>query len=419
MSRSGLFVVLLLALIASNNASPSDRIIPEDPQELLVDPDAHPADASPESSKIKNHQLREVAKKLKTLGLEPTTKHKLQDSLAVLSTSTTRAIDDGGTKALIDSVANGKVNMHQAIQTVKDGLEGDFRTGSGDLDTLASDVDTAIKTIPEATLEGIKGRASDWCDAKEDLDARTTAYDTAAAAVANFDPVLPTAEAFFSKLVPVTDCNSETTLVGGQCPDPALSLATISSGLQAGIRQARLAYHTLDATMDTSLQAKTSSIQTNIEKNTTYTTGISDTVQLHRDMCAVNFGVYQSSITTFNGHNAHRAQVYRTLEEISCAATNLGDSAAEQTCVSGLNSISQIQSTKFADKVAETLTCPADSVYLDQISGYRTLSLSVSWQPSTIVCPAVKIPTTNGPTAAPTPRHHHQEEIQMITALPL
>ena len=306
MSRSGLFVVLLLALTASNNASPSDRIIPEDPQELLEDSDAHPADASPESSKIKNHQLREVAKKLNTLGLEPTTKQKLQDSLAVLSTSTTRAIDDGGTKALTDRVPNGKVNVHQAIQTVKDGPEGDFRTGSGDLDTLASDVDTAIKTIPVATLEVIKGRASDWCVAKEDLDARTTAYDTAAAAVANFDPVLPTAEAFFSKLVPVTDCNSETTLVGGQCPDPALSLATISSGLQAGIRQARLAYHTLDATMDTSLQAKTSSIQTNIEKTTAYTTGISDTVQSHSVQSTLVSTRVLSPLSTATMRTEHR-----------------------------------------------------------------------------------------------------------------
>ena len=95
-------------------------------------------------------------------------------------------------------------------------------------------------------------------------------------------------------------------------------------------------------------------------------------------MCAVNFGIYQSFVTTPNGHNAHRAQAHRTLEEISCAATNLGDSAAGQMCLSGLNSISQIQSTKFADGMAEALTCPLDSAYSDQISGYMALSSSAS-----------------------------------------
>merc|ERR1719424_1862951 len=172
----------------------------------------------------------------------------------------------------------------------------------------------------------------------------------------------------------------------GKCPAAAPNLDEGTGALKVGFQNARDEYHRLDSIKTRECSVKAADVTNEETNETAYKLTIKTFLDAHVDACAPDSTVYTTAVSSFNTNNAHRAAMYKSLDKIMCYIKNITDADA---CISAL---STNYAAKFPAHATASPACPTRAAYALQISNYRSLSLTESWEPSDTTCPAVTAP---------------------------
>jgi len=339
-------------------------------------------------------ELATLSKEAHTSG-QTTAIKQLKHVMVLLEATPNGTATDGGTKKLADRVKTMRDVVQSAIVAMQSGLDSDFTAALADLSTLLNVINSTVRTVETSEQTSIKLKAHNWCIAKEAKDNSTKKCRDATTNVTNFDPAIAVNDAFYKHIGSITDCPAGTALVDGKCPAGVVNLD--ESTLKAGFQDARDAYHELDVTKTSECGIKTVDEDNEGTNQTAYETTIATILDDHVAACNPDSTVYTTAVTSFNTNNGHRAAMYKSLDKIKCYVNNIDNSADAAACISAL---STDYATKYTDHTTAAPTCPTRAVYALQISNYESLSLTESWEPSDITCPAVTAPPP-APTPAP------------------
>jgi hypothetical protein len=327
---------------------------------------------------------------------------ELAKSVELLAATPPGTDTDGGTADLAARVATAKQAVKSAISTMSSGLTTDYDQGKTDLTTLKNAIDVAVQDVSADQKVNLKNHANNACSAEElaetarsDLQTKTTARD-------NYDPTIPDNLAYFKKLGSISQCDR--TSATSTCPDPTV---TVASDLLVAFKDVTQEYYNKDKAMQDAEATKVSAELTAATKLTVVTTTVTTILDGLVDHCSSDGNIYNSAVDEFNGNNAHRGNMLRTLREIECMIDHIDNSAgtavavsdpasgaaatatSAHECKTATKTATTLQSENFADATKETFTCPTRASYVDKVKAVHSMQLTDTWIASVSNCASV------------------------------
>merc|ERR1712195_200349 len=424
-------LVVLTCLAWSTSASVLDAVVPEDM--LENSPSATPSRLPPlaliatnaittELATMKKHapsdagvaQIEGMIQMMNKESADPASSHrcdaKIPADQATCSAQTTKSgcesiVDsdtdsgqmctyqmDGGTKDMADLLTSAKTTINAAVTTMLSGLETAYANAKLDLQAMDTAIDNSKQTISPTELEAIKTKATTWCSKKRALETATSDASTAASALTTkLNEPLGLSDVLVKEVGTIgpSDCSQANS-------------------------------DAKDSTCSAGSPNLASRIQTKIDTVTV-------TASTYHSMCGSSDQVHNTAVTLFNGNNAGRSAMYRSLGVILChinhmssgqtftMPTNLlksgeaNPTTSATDCNGKLKADSTIKTELFPDATSNedsNKACPALSAYEDDIRNYGSLGFDKDeseWSATTTKCDAVTAAAGPSPPPAPAP----------------
>merc|ERR1712166_1690175 len=351
----GIALVVLTCLAWSTSASVLDAVVPEDM--LENSPSATPSRLPPlaliatdaittELATMKKHAPSDagVAQiegmiQMMNESADPVSSHrcdaKIPADQATCSAQTTKSgcesvVDsdtkkkctyqmDGGTKDMADLLTNAKTTINAAVTTMLSGLETAYANAKLDLQAMDTAIDNSKQTISPTELEAIKTKATTWCSKKRALETATSDASTAASALTTkLNEPLGLSDVLVKEVGTIgpSDCSQgnsdarDSTCSAGSC-----NLAGRIQNKIAIVRNQYLAASWVKFDKDADKATATTEESTSKDS---FQDAVTDTASAHYAMCDSSEKVHNTAVSLFNGNNAGRSAMYRSLGVILC-----------------------------------------------------------------------------------------------------
>merc|ERR1712166_782991 len=335
---------------------------------------------------------------------------------------------DGGTKDMQHLLTSAKTTINAAVTTMLSGLETAYANAKLDLQAMDTAIDNSKQTISPTELEAIKTKATTWCSKKRALETATSDASTAASALTTkLNEPLGLSDVLVKEVGTIgpSDCsqaNSDaknSTCSAGSC--------NLASRIQTKIDTVRGEY--LAASWDKFEKDALETTATTEEgaSKDAFQDTVTVTASTYHSMCGSSDQVHNTAVTLFNGNNAGRSAMYRSLGVILChinhmssgqtftVPTNLlksgeaNPTTSATDCNGRLKANSTIKTELFPDATSNedsNKACPALSAYEDDIRNYGSLGFDKDeseWSATTTKCDAVTAAAGPSPPPAPAP----------------
>merc|ERR1712195_132326 len=460
-------LAVLTCLAWSTSASVLDAVVPEDM--LENSPSATPSRLPPlaliatnaittELATMKKHapsdagvaQIEGMIQMMNKESADPASSHrcdaKIPADQATCSAQTTKSgcesiVDsdtdsgqmctyqmDGGTKDMADLLTSAKTTINAAVTTMLSGLETAYANAKLDLQAMDTAIDNSKQTISPTELEAIKTKATTWCSKKRALETATSDASTAASALTTkLNEPLGLSDVLVKEVGTIgpSDCSQansdakDSTCSAGSC--------NLASRIQTKIDTVRGEY--LAASWDKFEKDALETTATTEEgaSKDAFQDTVTATASTYHSMCGSSDQVHNTAVTLFNGNNAGRSAMYRSLGVILChinhmssgqtftVPTNLlksgeaNPTTSATDCNGKLKADSTIKTELFPDATSNedsNKACPALSAYEDDIRNYGSLGFDKDeseWSATTTKCDAVTAAAGPSPPPAPAP----------------
>merc|ERR1711865_219917 len=427
-------LVVLTCLAWSTSASVLDAVVPEDM--LENSPSATPSRLPPlaliatdaittELATMKKHapsdagvaQIEGMIQMMNKESVDPASSHrcdaKIPADQATCSAQTTKSgcesiVDsdtdsgqmctyqmDGGTKDMEDLLTSAKTTINAAVTTMLSGLETAYANAKLDLRAMDTAIDNSKQTISPTELEAIKTKATTWCSKKRALETATSDASTAASALTTkLNEPLGLSDVLVKEVGTIgpSDCSQ----ANSDAKDSTCSAGSpnLASRIQTKIDTVRGEY--LAASWDKFEKDALETTATTEEgaSKDAFQDTVTVTASTYHSMCGSSDQVHNTAVTLFNGNNAGRSAMYRSLGVILChinhmssgqtftVPTNLlksgeaNPTTSATDCNGKLKADSTIKTELFPDATSNedsNKACPALSAYEDDIRNYGSL----------------------------------------------
>jgi len=334
---------------------------------------------------------------------------------------------DGGTKDMEDLLTSAKTTINAAVTTMLSGLETAYANAKLDLQAMDTAIDNSKQTISPTELEAIKTKATTWCSKKRALETATSDASTAASALTTkLNEPLGLSDVLVKEVGTIgpSDCSQ----ANSDAKDSTCSAGSpnLASRIQTKIDTVRGEY--LAASWDKFEKDALETTATTEEgaSKDAFQDTVTVTASTYHSMCGSSDQVHNTAVTLFNGNNAGRSAMYRSLGVILChinhmssgqtftVPTNLlksgeaNPTTSATDCNGKLKADSTIKTELFPDATSNedsNKACPALSAYEDDIRNYGSLGFDkdeADWSATTTKCDAVTAhAATGGPGLAP------------------
>merc|ERR1712166_1103217 len=321
---------------------------------------------------------------------------------------------DGGTKDMADLLTSAKTTINAAVTTMLSGLETAYANAKLDLQAMDTAIDNSKQPISPTELEAIKTKATTWCSKKRALETATSDASTAASALTTkLNEPLGLSDVLVKEVGTIgpSDCSQ----ANSDAKDSTCSAGSpnLASRIQTKIDTVRGEY--LAASWDKFEKDALETTATTEEgaSKDAFQDTVTVTASAHYAMCDSSEKVHNTAVTLFNGNNAGRSAMYRSLGVILChinhmssgqtftVPTNLlksgeaNPTTSATDCNGKLKADSTIKTELFPDATSNedsNKACPALSAYEDDIRNYGSLGFDKDesdWSPITTKCAAV------------------------------
>ena len=335
---------------------------------------------------------------------------------------------DGGTKDMEDLLTSAKTTINAAVTTMLSGLETAYANAKLDLQAMDTAIDNSKQTISPTELEAIKTKATTWCSKKRALETATSDASTAASALTTkLNEPLGLSDVLVKEVGTIgpSDCSQ----ANSDAKDSTCSAGSpnLASRIQTKIDTVRGEY--LAASWDKFEKDALETTATTEEgaSKDAFQDTVTVTASTYHSMCGSSDQVHNTAVTLFNGNNAGRSAMYRSLGVILChinhmssgqtftVPTNLlksgeaNPTTSATDCNGKLKADSTIKTELFPDATSNedsNKACPALSAYEDDIRNYGSLGFDKDeseWSPITTKCDAVTAAAGPSPPPAPAP----------------
>merc|ERR1711865_702884 len=458
-------LAVLTCLAWSTSASVLDAVVPEDM--LENSPSATPSRLPPlaliatdaittELATMKKHapsdagvaQIEGMIQMMNKESADPASSHrcdaKIPADQATCSAQTTKSgcesvVDsdtnekctyqmDGGTKDMEDLLTSAKTTINAAVTTMLSGLETAYANAKLDLQAMDTAIDNSKQTISPTELEAIKTKATTWCSKKRALKTATSDASTAASALTTkLNEPLGLSDVLVKEVGTIgpSDCSQANSDAKDSTCSPGSP--NLASRIQTKIDTVRGEY--LAASWDKFEKDALETTATTEEgaSKDAFQDIVTVTASTYHSMCGSSDQVHNTAVTLFNGNNAGRSAMYRSLGVILChinhmssgqtftVPTNLlksgeaNPTTSATDCNGKLKADSTIKTELFPDATSNedsNKACPALSAYEDDIRNYGSLGFDkdeADWSATTTKCDAVTAAAGPSPPPAPAP----------------
>merc|ERR1711957_117154 len=329
-------LAVLTCLAWSTSASVLDAVVPEDM--LENSPSATPSRLPPlaliatdaittELATMKKHapsdagvaQIEGMIQMMNKESADPASSHrcdaKIPADQATCSAQTTKS----GCESVVDSDTNAKTTINAAVTTMLSGLETAYANAKLDLQAMDTAIDNSKQTISPTELEAIKTKATTWCSKKRALETATSDASTAASALTTkLNEPLNLSDVLVKEVGTIgpSDCSQansdakDSTCSAGSC--------NLASRIQTKIDTVRGEY--LAASWDKFEKDALETTATTEEgaSKDAFQDTVTVTASTYHSMCGSSDQVHNTAVTLFNGNNAGRSAMYRSLGVILC-----------------------------------------------------------------------------------------------------
>merc|ERR1712166_1341508 len=336
---------------------------------------------------------------------------------------------DGGTKDLEDVLTSAKTSINAAITTMLSGVVTTYANAKKDLRAIDTAIDNSKQTISSTDLEAIKTKASTWCTKKRALETATSDASTAATALtAKLNEPLSLSDVLVKDVGTIgpSDCSqANSDARGSACQASSCGLA---SRIQTKIDTVRGEYLEASWVKFDKDALKSTAVTEESDSMGEFQGAVTATANSYHSMCGRSDQVHDTAVTLFNGNNAGRSTMYRSLGVILCHINHMSSgqtfnvptdllksgeanpTTSASDCKGKLKSDTTIKADLFPDASSDedsNKVCPALSAYEDDIRNYGGLGFDEDdWQPiASNTTPASNCDAllSTTPTTAPTP----------------
>merc|ERR1711865_517548 len=331
-------LAVLTCLAWSTSASVLDAVVPEDM--LENSPSATPSRLPPlaliatdaittELATMKKHapsdagvaQIEGMIQMMNKESADPASSHrcdaKIPADQATCSAQTTKS----GCESVVDSDTNEKKCTYQmdgGTKDMEDLLTSAKTTINAAVTTMLSGLETAYANA-KLDLEAIKTKATTWCSKKRALETATSDASTAASALTTkLNEPLGLSDVLVKEVGTIgpSDCSQansdakDSTCSAGSC--------NLVGRIQTKIDTVRGEY--LAASWDKFEKDALETTATTEEgaSKDAFQDTVTVTASTYHSMCGSSDQVHNTAVTLFNGNNAGRSAMYRSLGVILC-----------------------------------------------------------------------------------------------------
>merc|ERR1719253_2141238 len=420
MMSSRLIAIVMLTCLAwaPSDASVLDTVVPEGMLQMMNKAAADPVSSHRCDAKSTTDQPTCSAKTTKTgcaAVVDSDNKQKCTYQM------------DGGTKNLENLLTSAKTSINAAVTTMLSGVVTAYANAKTDLRAMDTAIDNSKQTISSTDLEAIKTKASTWCEKKRALETAISDASTAASTLTTkLNAPLDLSNVLVKEVGTIgpTDCsqaNDPSNARGSTCPTGSCNLA---DRIKNKINTARGEYLVASwDKFDKDALETTATTATTTAKDA-FQDAVKNTATTYHSMCGSSDQVHDTAVTLFNGNNAGRSAMYRSLGVILChinhmssgqtyiLPTNLLKSGAANPttsatdCNGKLKADSTIKTELFPDATSNedsSKACPTQSDYEDDIREYGNLGFDKDesdWSPESTKCAAVTAHVASGASTA-------------------